>query len=311
MKLYLKWFYWYKNFGDETILFGLLNYLQQEYNPESFVVEVWDIVRIQSRISKNKKHLDKWILDKLDFVENSIMSKRFRQLQIFLGLDKYRKFFKVFGGWEVMDESRKFPHDGRNLRILYHNDIRKRNFILIGGIGTDEKKLTKKIFKYILQKAKKIICREEVSYQRSQKYWAKSSLLYHDFSKNILLSTAESNNETIVSKEKNILINVSPKHFNPENLEKIEKFLLKYPEHKKIFFPADVNFDKDYYTEIRKILPELEIYDWTKHPLSDTISLFQSCDAWIGSRLHFLYPLKLFNKDFVSISKSDKIMKML
>jgi hypothetical protein len=39
--------------------------------------------------------------------------------------------------------------------------------------------------------------------------------------------------------------------------------------------------------------------------------LFQSCDAWIGSRLHFLYPLKLFNKDFVSISKSDKIMKML
>lgn len=77
------------------------------------------------------------------------------------------------------------------------------------------------------------------------------------------------------------MINISPKHFNEDNLEKIEKFVLKYPKSKKIFFPSDVNFDKEFYPEIRKIIPDLEIYDWTKHPLSDTISLFQSCDGGV------------------------------
>lgn len=310
MKLYLKWFYWYKNFGDEVILFWLLNYLQLEYNPESFVVEVWNLVRTQNRVSQNKKYLDTWVLDKLDFVENSAMSRRFRQLQIFLWLDKYRKYFKVFGGWEVLDESRKFPHDGRNLMILYRNDIRKRNFIIVGWIGTDHKKSTKKMFGYILHKAQKIICREEFSYQRSQKYWAKSSLLHNDFSQTIF-EEYENNERIVDEKEKSVLINISPKHFYPENIEKIQKHLLKYPDHKKIFFPADINFDKEFYPEIRKIIPDLEIYDWTKHSLSDTISLFQSCDSGIWSRLHFLYPLKVFNKDFVSISKSDKVKKML
>ena len=94
-------------------------------------------------------------------------------------------------------------------------------------------------------------------------------------------------------------------------MEKIQKFILKYPDHKKIFFPADINFDKEFYPEIRKIIPNLEMYDWTKHLLSDTISLFASCDGGVGSRLHFLYPLKIFQKDFVSISNSDKMKKML
>jgi len=237
------------------------------------------------------------------------MSKRFRQLQIFLWIDKYRNYFKIFGWWEVLDESRKFPHDGRNLMILYRHDIRHKNFILAWWIGTDYKKHTKELFKYILKKTQKVICREKFSYERCQKYKTKSTLLYQDFSKEILEYSKEN-----LGKQQNIqtiLINVSPKHFNENSLEKIQKFVLKYQKHKKIFFPADVNFDKEFYPELRKIIPDLEMYDWTKHNLSDTISLFQSCDAWIWSRLHFLYPLKIFQKDFVSISKSDKIKKML
>ena len=309
MKLYIKWFYGYKNFGDEIIFFGLLNYLQKEYNPESFVVEVGDLQWIQSRIQQNKTYLDLWILDKLDFVENSVISKRFRQLQIFLWIDKYRNYFKIFGWWEVLDESRKFPHDGRNLMILYRHDIRHKNFILAWWIGTENKKRTKELFKYLFKKTQKVICREQTSCERCQKYKTKSILLYQDFSKDIL-----ENQKNLIpqnSSKNKILINISPKHFNEDNLEKIQKFVLKYPNHTKIFFPADVNFDKEFYPEIRKFLPDLQIYDWTKHPLSDTISLFQSCDGWVGSRLHFLYPLKIFQKDFVSISQSDKIKKML
>jgi hypothetical protein len=131
--------------------------------------------------------------------------------------------------------------------------------------------------KYILKKTQKVICREKTSYERCQKYKTKSALLYQDFSKDILEFSKEN-----IGKQQNIqtiLINISPKHFNQDNLQKIQNFVLKYPKSKKIFFPADVNFDKEFYPELRKIIPDLEMYDWTKHNLSDTISLFQSCDA--------------------------------
>jgi hypothetical protein len=62
----------------------LLNYLQKEYNPDEIVVEVWDIVWIQSWLNKNKEYLQDWIIDKLDFVENKEISKRFRQILSFL-----------------------------------------------------------------------------------------------------------------------------------------------------------------------------------------------------------------------------------
>lgn len=192
--------------------------------------------------------------------------------------------------------------------ILYRHDLMKKNFILLGGIGSDEKKRSKKMFKYILKKSQKIICREKTSYDRCQKYQAKSTLLYQDFSKEILENAKESLD---IKQQNTVLINISPKHMNDKNMEKIEKFLLKYPDHKKIFFPADINFDKEFYPQLRQNIDKLEIYDWTKHSLSDTLSLFLSADAGIGSRLHFLYPLKVFQKDFVSISQSDKVRKML
>ncbi|MCK9466828.1 MAG: polysaccharide pyruvyl transferase family protein [Candidatus Absconditabacterales bacterium] len=308
MKIYIKGFYGYKNFGDEILFFGLLNYLQNEYNPESFTVEVGDLQRIQSWIQHNKVYLKAGILDKLDFVENAIISRRFRQLQIFLGLDKYRKYFKIFGGGEVLDETRKFPHDGRNLMILYRHDIKRKNFVLVGGIGTDQKKSTKKMFKYIFKRAQKVVCRERLSYDRALQYGVKSAFLYQDFSKDIL---EDFKNKSKSFLSKTILINISPKHFTENSVEKIQKFILKYPDHKKIFFPADINFDKMFYSQLRKLVPDLLIYDWTKHPLIDTLNLFWSCDAGIGSRLHFLYPLKIFEKDFLSISNSDKIKKAI
>ena len=306
MKIYLKWFYWYKNFWDEVILFWLLNYLQKEYNPDEIVLEVWDVEWIQNRFSKNKIYLQPGIEDKIDFVENKVISKRFRQILSFFGINKYKKYFKVFGGWEVLDESRNFPHDWWNLVLLHHYSIRKWKFILVGGVWTSEKFRTKRLFKYILPRAKKIICREKTSFERVNSYWKNNAILYDDFSKNIFESGQKS------KEEKNLLINISPKYFNKENLENIKKFVEKYSSNcKKIFFPADINLDKVLFTDIRKIVPDLEIYDRTKHNLQDTIDLFSNCIRWIWSRLHFLYPLKLFWKKFENISTSDKVRKSL
>ena len=308
MKIYLKWFYWYKNFWDEVLLFWLLNYLQKECNPDEIVVEVGNIEWIQSWLNKNKEYLQDWIIDKLDFVENKEISKRFRQILSFFGINKYKKYFKVFGGWEVLDESRKFPHDGWNLALLHHYSIRKWKFILVWWIWTCERFRTKKLFKYILHKAQKIICREKTSYERVISHWWKNAISYEDFSKEIfkdssLLSEWQKNN---------ILINISPKYFNKNNIEKIKNFVWKHgSDCKKIFFPADINIDKELFTAVRKNIPDLEIYDRTKHSLKDSVELFSTCISWIGSRLHFLYPLKIFGKDFESISDSDKVKKII
>ena len=306
MKIYLKWFYWYKNFWDEVLLFWLLNYLQKEYNPDEIVMEVWNIEWIESWFNNNKKYLQDWIIDKLYFVENKEISKRFRQILSFFWINKYKKYFKVFWWGEVLDESRIFPHDGWNLVILHHYSIRKWKFILVWWIGTNNKFRTKRLFKYILPRAQKIICREKTSYERTIANWWKKAVSYEDFSKQIfeLYSWEKEKN--------NILINISPKYFNKKNIEKIKNFIWKHnSDCKKIFFPADINIDKEIFTKIRKTIPDLEIYDRTKHSLKDSIELFLSCKWWIWSRLHFLYPLKIFNKNFESISDSDKVMKII
>lgn len=310
MDIYLKWFYWYKNFWDEVLLFWLLNYLQKEYNPNKIVIEVWDIEWIQNRFNKNKEYLQSGIIDKVDFVENKEISKRFRQILSFFGINKYKKFFKVFGWWEVLDESRKFPHDGRNLVLIHNYSIRKWNFILVWWIGTNERFRTKNLFKYILHKAQKIICREKISYERAIDNWWKNAISYEDFSKQIFQNSSSQNSSEW--QKDVILINISPKYFNNKNIEKIKNFVWKHSSDcKKIFFPADINIDKELFTEIRKSIPDLEIYDRTKHSLKNSIELFSTCKWWIWSRLHFLYPLKIFGKEFESVSDSDKVMKII
>lgn len=310
--------------------------MQKEYNPDEIVVEVWNIEWMQTWLNKNKEYLQDWIIDKLDFVENKEISKRFRQILSFFGINKYKKYFKVFGWGEVLDESRSFPHDGWNLVLLHHYSIRKWKFILVWWTGTNEKFRTKKLFKYILHRAQKIICREKISYERAIANWWKNAISYEDFSKEIfkdsslhsewrggvILNKTKWSEESInVNKDsslysqwqkKNILINISPKYFNQNNIEKIKNFVWKYSSDcKKIFFPADINIDKELFTAVRKSIPDLEIYDRTKHSLKDSIELFSTCISWIGSRLHFLYPLKIFGKDFESISDSDKVKKVI
>lgn len=315
MKIYLKGFYWCKNFWDEVLLLWLLNYLQKEYKPDEIVLEVWNIERTENWLNKSKEYLQDWIVDKLNFVENREISKRFVQILSFFGINKYKKYFKVFGWGEVLDESRNFPHDGRNLVLLHHYSIRKWKFMLVWWIGTNEKFRTKKLFKYILHRAQKIVCREKISYERAIANWWKDVILYEDFSKQIFQDSSlkQKQSTTQSSQWKSyILISVSPQYFNKKNIEKINNFVWKYgSDCKKIFFPADMNIDKGLFTEIKKSIPDLEIYDRTKYSLKESIELFSNCKWWIWSRLHFLYPLKIYNRNFESISDSDKVKKAI
>jgi hypothetical protein len=47
-------------------------------------------------------------------------------------MGKYKHLFKFFGGGEVLSDERPFPHDGRNLPLLFNYSIRKKQFVLLG-----------------------------------------------------------------------------------------------------------------------------------------------------------------------------------
>lgn len=292
------------------LFFWLVNWIEDNYDISKLIIEAWDQIWLEDWIKDNKSYL--WaILDKIEIVPiNPYKIKYISHALNLLWRWKYRNVFKFFGGWEVLDDSRKFPHDWWNMALLYNKTIRRKNFVLLWWIGTIKKTLTKKLYKFVIPKAKGIICREKVSYNIAKQYNSKS-VLYGDFSLNILNTFTKSVSKKDKPSYPYILINLTPRSFWIDSLNKIKKFCNEYPKHKKIFFPCDINDDSQYFTELKKHIPEIDLYNWTKHSLSESLDLFHNSDGGIGARLHFLYPLKIFKKNYQALVYEEKIEKML
>jgi polysaccharide pyruvyl transferase WcaK-like protein len=142
-EVFLKGYYGYKNFGDELLLFGVVKRIFSEYPQiNHLVIEVNNKIRIEYRVKKNyHDYLSKEQYSRISFVEiKQHRRKRFTHLLSMLGFAKYRNYFKFFGGGEVLSDERGFPHDGRNILLLFAPIIRKGKFILLGGIGTPKRR---------------------------------------------------------------------------------------------------------------------------------------------------------------------------
>ena len=57
MKIYLKGYYGYKNFGDELLLFGVIKEVFSRYAVEHLVIEVGNRLWMKKRIERNKKFI--------------------------------------------------------------------------------------------------------------------------------------------------------------------------------------------------------------------------------------------------------------
>lgn len=306
----LKWFYGYKNFWDEILFFWLVNWLHEKYSLDTLVVEAGDIHRMNHWIRENKSFL--WpVLDRLEIVPiDEYKRKYIHHIFNMLGLWKYKSYMKFFGGGEVLDEQRRFPHDGRNLALLYNHSIRKKKFVLIWGLGTTKKRWTKILQKYLLPRAQQILCREQTSYHRALQYISKNHVqLVSDFSYPVLQEAKKYITQPLIQDEY-ILININPQTYNQDAVEQIQNFIKEYKV-RSIFFPGHISEDKVYYTQLKKHIPDLEIYDWTKHTLLETLALFLHAKAGIWARLHFLYPLKVYEIPYESIGSTDKIQKLI
>jgi len=329
MEGYLRGYYGYKNFGDELLFFGVIKRLFTKYPLTKLFVEVGNTSRMEDRVWENYQ----WLLTEnqlknIKFINTKQHTYKFiTHLINFLGRGKYKKVFKFFGWWEVLSDERPFPHDGRNFPILFHYSVRKWQFILLGGIGKPHKLWTEKLYKYLLPKADKIIVRDKDSYATAKKIssspsspserehyieWYHNVVLYQDFAQEIIQNAAcRIQNLEWRNKWKYILVNINKQSVNAENLQKIIVFCAQYPDHKKIFFPCDMNDDIYCFSIIKKYISDLEMYDRTQHSLSESLSLFYTADGGIWARLHFLLPLKLYEKTIVAIPYADKINKLI
>lgn len=321
MEGYLRGYYGYKNFGDELLFFGVVKQLSVKYPLTKLFVEVGDASRMEDRVRENYQGvLSEQQLKSIKFVNaRQHTYKIITHMINFLGRWKYKKIFKFFGGWEVLSDERWFPHDGRNIPLLFNYSVKKWQFVLLWWIGKIRKSWTEELYNYLLPKAKNILVRDRDSYNiakevctKNKEPWQKelynSVTLYQDFAQETIMNAKFRIQN---SEWKYILININKQSVDAGNLKKITEFCSKYPNHKKIFFPCDMNDDRLCFSTIQKHISALELYDRTKHTLSESLSLFYHADAGIGARLHFLLPLKLYKKQIVAIPYADKINKLI
>lgn len=323
MRIYLKGYYGYKNFGDELLLFGVIEEIFSRYKVEELIIEVGNTDRIQERQKKNQNFLNDFYStrgvlihrekikyfcpEEYFYKQHQIFQKLPKKwnmyLNIILGNHPFKDSFKIFGGGEVIDESRVFPHNGWNILLLYMKTILKGNFALWWGLGSQKKLLTKRLTNILVKKAKYLLLREEHSLHICQYIlWKMSKKLeqYHDFSFNIIEYWQSKKKNTI---KDTILINLSPSL----DLKKRNSIKWEVKGDNIIYFPCDLNFDTKTIKEHGINGEKKDIFIWTNYTLNEIFETLSQCKQGIGSRLHFLYCLQKIWKNITPISSNSKI----
>jgi len=279
MEGYLRGYYGYKNFGDELLFFWVVRRLFTKYPLTKLFVEVGNTWWMEDRVRENYQ----WLLTEKELKNIKFVNAKQHKYKFithlinFLGFWKYKKTFKFFGWWEVLSDERPFPHDGRNIPLLFNYSVQKRQFVLLGGIGKYGRSRTEILYRHLLPKAEKIVVRDRDSLVIAKKMNPENTVLHQDFAQEIIenskfrMQNSEKKQQNV--KWKYILININKQSVDKENVQRIVDFCIHYPDHKKLFFPCDMNDDKHCFAIIKKHVAGLEMYDRTKHSLSESLSL--------------------------------------
>jgi len=313
MNLLIKWYYWYKNLGDELIIFSLLNRVDERFNPEKITIECWDANWLQSWILKHKDFLIPWILSKINFLPRPSLKEK---IELCLWIKKYSYDFIILGGWEVVDESRSLLYRWWNLFFQYRRDIKKWNTAIIGGLWTNKKLGTRYLQRFLIKYANIIILRDKNSFELTKKTlqelwknWEDKAEYDWDLTLSLLEETKDIFIKQKIKNKRNsyYLINFSPLCDKIECLKKIKKFADLHKKSQPIYIACSKNEDEKYFDDIQEMLPNCELFDRSQANLIEILKLFFFADGWIWARLHFLYILKFFWKEFVQLHNSYKI----
>lgn len=329
---YLKGYYGYQNFGDELLLFGVLQHIAQHIPIRKLYIEAGDKARLENRLRKNKQHRHQ-LPYTIQIVQIHKHTKQMMESSV-----------KIFGGGEVLNDedsytvtdhsikeyilklaSRIFTRSGWNYFIRFFSDIRHRNFYILGGIGKPHKLSTKLLYKILLPRARHIRVRDKESFDIATRYTSHATLI-NDFSTSILQAFQSSNTMTHqhprdTSSAKNIsawnqqnsyiVCNISSHVASTVYFDKLMKVSEQYHDSKQLFFPCDMHDDYKLWHKLKMIIPRLKLYNRTEHSLNHSLQILYNASYGIGSRLHFLYPLKIFDVPLQAIVYKHKVHKII
>lgn len=301
MTLYLKWYYGYQNRWDELLFFGILQYLYKNLtNSQNMTIYVE---------SGDAEWLEKWISlnsDKLWPVKNSIkVVSKYNIIQFAPWVTK------VIGWGEVITDARKFPHNAWNHFFLYPLWFLFGNIIFVGGIGEAKSWSSRILWNILLKGAKKVIVREQTSYERVVKYTDRVTL-YRDFAFDILDSFQISDFKAPISWNY-VIINCNSHYWNDEVKLKIQDFCKQHSNCVPYYFSAAMGDDSDlpYFELLKQDIPNLELYDRRNHSLEETLGFFAGAKTGIATRLHVLLPLQYYKVPLEAFVYQEKISKIL
>lgn len=289
----LKWYYGYKNFGDEVLLLGCIPYLFTHYQIDLLYIEAGDVVWLQNRLARHQHLL--WSV----YAAIQVVSKHTTHLH---------KPDEVFFWWgEVLTDGRPFPYNGWNYMLLYPRYIISWKFHLLGGIWTPTSVFSRLLRSFLLQKAKTIVVREKRSYDIVCAY-TNNVVLYHDFAEDVF-SKIISTKSASINQSHSALINVNPYIWSTATKEKIVNYTSSYTH--ALYFPAEIGKDDQYFSELQHDIPFLIYYDWTQKSLQEVWTDLQVCSGAIAARLHVLRIAKLLGIPFEALVYQEKISTFL
>ena len=313
MHLLIKWYYGYKNLWDELIIFSLLNWADERFIPNKISIECWDEKRLEEWILKHRDFLIPWIIKKLNFLPRPNWKEK---IQICLWMKRNFYDFIILWWWEVVDESRSFLYRWWNLFFQYGRSIKQWLTAIVGGLWTNEKLWTLFLQNFLVKNSNIIILRDQSSFELAKKIleqdgqsWEEKAEYDWDLTLS-LLEEAKSifTEEKIKSKrDPYYLINFSPLCNKEKSFKLIRKFADSHKNMQPIYIACNKSEDEKFFEDIQEILPNCEYFDRTQANIAGILRLFYFAEWGIWARLHFLYILKFFFKEFVKLHNSHKI----
>ncbi len=168
--------------------------------------------------------------------------------------------------------------------------------------------MTKFLYKIILPRADKIVCRDNKSYKIA-KYYNESSVYYKDFAIDIINSVLKESKEEWDNNY--LIINWNPYVKSKSDWKNLFSYANSEIYDKVYFIPGDISQDLPIYQIIKSQANNLEIYDRTKYTIEEIVDFFSKSQWWLWARLHFLLILHLASKKYYPIVYQDKVQKVL
>ncbi len=298
MTITLRWYYWYKNFWDELLLFWLLTYIQKNYQFDAIVIETENTTRLKKRFDNNK-----WLLHRTWLDVNKLSLKK----TWFFNNSRWLLFL---WWWEVLTDSRKFPYNWWTYLFKHSFSILFWRYILVWWIWTIGSKLTTILYNILLKRARMIIVRDSNSYSIVRQY-SQNVIQYHDFALDVLPQV-----ESITASSRYVVVNCNAHIYNDDSIEKINNLYKEcLQNNSKVYFvPWSCWWDDsdiDIYLLLKKKFPLMELFERHKHTLEETIKFISWAEKWIAARLHLLIVMKFYWVSFTSLVYQEKINHIL